>query len=704
VNSLTDQQLLRDYAERRSEAAFAELVRRHVDLVYSAAVRMVHDAHLAEDVTQGVFVAFAQNARQLTERPVLAGWLHRTAQNIAANAVRTEVRRRVREQEAAAMNEIFATGPDAVWEQIASQLDAALGELGEADRDALLLRYFQRKSAHEIAQMLGISDEAAQKRVSRAVERLREFFAQRGVTVGASGLVAVITANAVQAAPVGLAITISSAAFASVATAGGTLTLLKLMTTTKLKLGVVSAVIVAGVLVVFFLQGRGNDSTRTIDSATKSTSDRATEPADQPSHGVARGGFARREQAAEPVATAEELVANRLAQWGRSRRDIARVIARGQNIKIPDSVELFFDAVERGNWDEIHARFTAICGDQPDASSGGPGRPPGIEPIWPAIFAAYIAAQQVHLWPAQKLVDFGNDVLGSLRPGMVYLGGTDEGRGIPEFLNETRDGERHVVITQNGLADGNYLKYLDFLYHDQLATLTAEDSQRAFDDYVADARKRSLHDQQFPDEPKQMRPGENFKDNQNGPPQVSGQPAVMAINDRLAQALMQKNPDLSFALEESFPLNSSYADASPLGPLLELRASDQHNALTADIATQSVGYWRGVAQQVFSDPEAPDGSETRKTYGHMAAAQADLFAGHDLNEQAEEAYLITRSLWPDHVETTGGLSALLAREGRTDEANQLLNDFLRNYPKQASSVAKIRASILTTVPATKPSN
>src|SRR5437763_10775602 len=104
MKSLTDQQLLRDYTEHRSEAAFAELVRRHIDLVYSAALRMVCDAHLAQDVAQGAFVALAQNARQLTERSVLSGWLHRTAQNLAANAVRSDVRRRAREQEAASMN------------------------------------------------------------------------------------------------------------------------------------------------------------------------------------------------------------------------------------------------------------------------------------------------------------------------------------------------------------------------------------------------------------------------------------------------------------------------------------------------------------------------------------------------------------------------------------------------------------------------
>jgi RNA polymerase sigma factor (sigma-70 family) len=249
VNSLTDQQLLRDYTSDRSEVAFAELVQRHVDLVYSAALRMVCDSHLAEDVTQGVFVALARNATQLTDRPVLSGWLHRTAQNIAAQTVRSDVRRRAREQEAAAMNELLVAEPDANWEHIAPHLDAALGELSEPDRDALLLRYFERKSAREMAQTLGISDEAAQKRVSRAVERLREFFAKHGVTVGASGLVVVISANAVQAAPVGLAVTISTAtalAGTTIATTA-TATVTKAIAMTTLQKTLITVTIVAAV-------------------------------------------------------------------------------------------------------------------------------------------------------------------------------------------------------------------------------------------------------------------------------------------------------------------------------------------------------------------------------------------------------------------------------------------------------------------------
>src|SRR5206468_7992143 len=118
--------------------------------------------------------------------------------------------------------------------------------------------------------------------------------------------------------------------------------------------------------------------------------------------------------------------------------------------------------------------------------------------------------------------------------GMVYVGGTDPGRFIPTLLNETSDGERHIVLTQNALADNTYLEYANFLYGDRLATLSKEDSQRAFQEYLTDAQKRLTHDQQFPNEPKQVRPGEDIQmvDNRL---QVSGQIAVMAINEKLLQ-------------------------------------------------------------------------------------------------------------------------------------------------------------------------
>ena len=219
----TDSLLLKAYVERRLEAAFNELVHRHVDLVYSAAIRMVRDPHLAEDVTQGAFIALARQASELVERATLAGWLHRTAQNIAAQTVRTIERRRAREQEAFAMSEQISTSPDVWWEQIEPHLDAALGELIDADRDAVVLRYFHKKSAAEIATILGVSDDAAQKRVSRAVEKLREVFAKNKITIGAGSLGILISANAVQAAPAGLAVQILAATSGLTVTAGITM-------------------------------------------------------------------------------------------------------------------------------------------------------------------------------------------------------------------------------------------------------------------------------------------------------------------------------------------------------------------------------------------------------------------------------------------------------------------------------------------------
>jgi RNA polymerase sigma factor (sigma-70 family) len=245
MNGLSDQQLLCDYSGRGSEAAFAELVRRHVDLVYSAAMRMVCDIHLAEDVTQNAFAALARNVGQLGDRSVLSGWLHRTTQNIAAQAVRTEVRRRAREQEAVSMNELLSPDSEPRWEEIAPHLDEALGELDEAERDALMLRYFERKSAREMAQTLGIGEQAAQKRVNRAVERLREFFAKRGVTAGAGGLAAVLSAHAVQAAPAGLAVLISTSALVGGTTLAATVTSAKTIAMTLIQKTLISAVIVA---------------------------------------------------------------------------------------------------------------------------------------------------------------------------------------------------------------------------------------------------------------------------------------------------------------------------------------------------------------------------------------------------------------------------------------------------------------------------
>ena len=248
MNDLTDQQLLRDYAEHHSDAAFGELVRRHIDAVYSAALRLTGEEQSARDTTQAVFVVLAQKAASLTGHPVLSGWLHTTARNQACKSIRAEARRRICEQEAATMNQLLATGADATWQHIAPHLDDALGELTEADRDALMLRYFEKKSAPEMAGLLGITEEAAQKRVTRAVERLRELFSRRKVTIGTGSLVVLISANAVQSAPIGLAAVITTTALAGAAISTSTvLAATKTIAMTTLQKTLITAALVTTV-------------------------------------------------------------------------------------------------------------------------------------------------------------------------------------------------------------------------------------------------------------------------------------------------------------------------------------------------------------------------------------------------------------------------------------------------------------------------
>src|ERR1017187_2374728 len=204
----SDLDLLRQFARENSQDAFAEIVRRHLNLVYSAAMRQVRSPQLAEDISQSVFADLARDAGKVSGtgfQPVnsLTPWLYAVTRRTAIDAIRKESRRQLREQIAVEMTNMNATSAD--WTQIEPLLDDAMAALDETDRSAILLRYLENKNLREVGETLGTSDDAAQKRVSRAVERLREFFSKRKVTIGASGLAVLISANAVQAAPIGLA-------------------------------------------------------------------------------------------------------------------------------------------------------------------------------------------------------------------------------------------------------------------------------------------------------------------------------------------------------------------------------------------------------------------------------------------------------------------------------------------------------------------
>ena len=248
----SDAQLLSEYAKFGAEDSFTELVQRHTNLVYSAAFRQIDQSAIASEITQSVFVALAQNAKTLSSRLApdasVAGWLCRSARNLSLTARRTEFRRQNREKHA--MEQIDSTSESALdWSQLKGVLDDAMSELSEDDYDALVLRYYQNQNFQAVGQALGVSDDTAQKRVTRALEKLRGHLSRRKVTATASALTLVISANAVQAAPVGLTGTISTAVLAGKAVVTGAATATKAIAMTSLQKALLTTtvVVLAGV-------------------------------------------------------------------------------------------------------------------------------------------------------------------------------------------------------------------------------------------------------------------------------------------------------------------------------------------------------------------------------------------------------------------------------------------------------------------------
>lgn len=249
----------RQFLETGSEAAFAEVVREHVDLVYSVALRRCHgETAMAEDVVQMVFADLVRKSTRLPRNVVLAGWLHRHASFVASNTLRGEARRRHREQVAM---ELLDSHESVDWSRLGPVLDDALSEMSADDRDALVLRFLQRKPHAEVGRILGIGSDAARMRVDRALDRLRERLGRRGLTSTAAALALAIGHHGVVAAPAGLASQAATAAMVATAASGFSLGIFGVMNTTQISLGVAAA-ITAGTITHTLFTRRENSALR----------------------------------------------------------------------------------------------------------------------------------------------------------------------------------------------------------------------------------------------------------------------------------------------------------------------------------------------------------------------------------------------------------------------------------------------------------
>jgi len=245
-----DIDLMREFVEAGSEAAFAELVQRHINFVYSVALRYVGNSQDAQDATQVVFTILAQKAASLCDRTTLTGWLYETTRFTGARLARTNARQHVREQKAFMQSTLDNSDTDIVWRQVTPLLEEAMARLGEKDRTLLALLFFENKTAVETAALLDIQEGAARKRSARALEKLRKFFERHGIHSTTATLAGAISAHSVQTAPVTLAKTVAAAALGKGASVGGSTLPLAKATLTAMKAKMVATTIIAAAVIL----------------------------------------------------------------------------------------------------------------------------------------------------------------------------------------------------------------------------------------------------------------------------------------------------------------------------------------------------------------------------------------------------------------------------------------------------------------------
>lgn len=448
---------------------------------------------------------------------------------------------------------------DDSWEQLSPLLDETMAELRDQDRDAIVLRYFQNKSLREVGAVLGVDEYAAQKRVGRAVGKLRALFARRGVVSTAAVIAGAIATHSVQAAPAALTNSVMVVAVAKGAAAGGsTLTLIqgamKLMAITKLKTAALvgaAIVLATGTAVVIHRTARSNR-----------------------------------------ISARDDAVWKQLQRFVSEKEAQAKAAAAAEGKEMLPEYQAVFAAAEQGDWPTISNVWQNLRQRAPQFEGAGPkdNRLVGIQ--WQIILETIGAFEDVEGGGVKFPATVAHDVIESIPPGSIYFGGTDPGRWLVTALQKSQvNADPFFTLTQTALADKGYLEYLRSMYGGKIYTPTDADSNASFDDYLADAKRRMNE--------KKLKPGESVKE-VDGKIQVGGQVAVSEINARLVRIIFDKNPDREVYLEESFPLEWMYPYLEPHGLVLKINRSPR-STLPEDVLQEDHDYWTKYLKPMVGD-------------------------------------------------------------------------------------------------------
>ncbi len=383
----------------------------------------------------------------------------------------------------------------------------------------------------------------------------------------------------------------------------------------------------------------------------------------------------------------------------------------------------FFAAARKGDWARARNLWKGLASRSGQYEGTKPDRTVQTA-AWQPLLEADLALEAFAEGDPEYAALFGRAIVESIPRGSIYFGGTDPGRGlVTAFSKSHREGDPFFTLTQNALADGSYLEYLRRMYGGKLYVPTSEDSQHAFTDYLNDAERRLRHDRQFPDEPRQIKPGEDVRWVENRV-QVQGQVAVMAINARLAKTIFEKNPTRDFFIEESFPLDWMYPHLAPHGLILKVERAPlpvlPEEVLKKDREywTRQVDAWLGAwlrpetpvadvaafAQRIHGEKDFASFQGARafvqdnracKSFSKLRSAIGGVYAWRSANASAEtekprmlaEADFAFRQAWalcPTSPEAVYRCANLLLGAGRKDDALLVADTAARLDPSNPS--------------------